>query len=352
MVFRVQAINSRYISKNDSGQDRSLTLVSQRNCRSHVHSASIALLSAICLLLLSSLPDSKLMSGVGSAMAAEAENAKNSNTASIATQIGGISDGQSSSESDQRWNAIKPTIFGERPITASDEIVHLETPHRAFNGSRVEVTMRALIPQSEDYYIKKLYLIIDKNPLPLAGTFKFEPNKGWATIETEVRINEYSKVRVVAETSDNTLHMTDRFVKAVGGCSALPDSYDRSDANTFGRMDLTMTEPLIKSISEPSTELLNGEQPSMAKFKLIHPNASGMQYDQFTRTYIPAHYVHTIVAKFNDREIFTLDTNFSLSQDPSVSFNFVPLEDGEVTIYAIDSKNERFEQSWPIEAID
>ncbi len=281
----------------------------------------------------------------------------------IAKQIGGQiehkSDQDASSDSDQRWNTIKPSLFGDRTIHTDLEIIDLEAPHRAFNGSRVPLTMRALVPQSDDYYIKKIYLVIDKNPLPLAGTFQFEPNNGWATIDTEVRINEYTSVRAIAETSDDNLYMSKRFVKAVGGCSALPDSYERSDANAFGKMDLVIgtpdiisNDPLSKLPSDLKSELHGGKDATRATFKLIHPNASGMQFDQFSRTYIPAHFVHTIVARFNDRDIFTLDTNFSLSQDPTVSFNFVPLEDGEVTIFAIDSKDQRFEQSWPVEAID
>jgi len=270
----------------------------------------------------------------------------------IATQIGGDETDQAQqTESNSRWDQIRPSLFGDRPILTDIDIIELEAPQRAFNGSRVPVSMRALIPQNDDYFIKKIYLVIDQNPLPLAGTFNFEANKGWASIETEVRINEYTNLRVISETSDNQLHMSQRYVKAVGGCSALPDSYDRSDANAFGRMDLSFGEPIGQKSENPLRELTGGEQPTMARFKLIHPNASGMQFDQFSRTYIPAHFIHTIGAKFNGREIFTLDTNFSLSQDPSIGFNFVPLEDGEMTIYAIDSKDERFEKTWPIEAI-
>lgn len=77
----------------------------------------------------------------------------------------------------------------------------------------------------------------------------------------------------------------------------------------------------------------------------IHPNASGMQFDQMSRTYIPAHYIHTMVAEFNDEPIFTLETNFSLSQDPVLGFNFEPSEKGTLKIYAIDSEKERFQKT-------
>lgn len=332
-----------------------LSIASVESAKSRLARVILCRSRQLCRLwLLSTIVLSASMTVMDRADAAESK--------SIAKQIGGQiedqNDNAANAESDQRWNAIKPSIFGERTIRTDLEIIDLEAPHRAFNGSRVPLKLRALIPQNTEYFIKKIYLVIDKNPLPLAGTFQFEANNGWATIETEVRINEYTTVRAIAETSDNNLYMSQRFVKAVGGCSALPDSYDRSDANAFGNMDLVIgptdvisNDPLSKLQGDLKSELPGGDDTTKAKFKLIHPNASGMQYDQFSRTYIPAHYIHTIVARFNDRDIFTLDTNFSLSQDPTVSFNFVPLEDGEVTIYAIDSKNQRFEQSWPIKAI-
>jgi len=67
-----------------------------------------------------------------------------------------------------------------------------------------------------------------------------------------------------------------------------------------------------------------------------------------SRTYIPAHYIHTMAAEFNDQPIFKLDTNFSLSQDPVLGFNFEPSEKGTLKIYAIDSKKERFQKTWDV----
>jgi len=95
-------------------------------------------------------------------------------------------------------------------------------------------------------------------------------------------------------------------------------------------------------------QFLDPKVPAIARIRLVHPNASGMQFDQFTRTYIPAHFIHTMGAELNGQPLFTLATNFSLSQDPVLGFNFVPEDDGELTIYAIDSEKRRFEKSWPV----
>nr|MBX2885470.1 quinoprotein dehydrogenase-associated SoxYZ-like carrier [Granulosicoccus sp.] len=237
---------------------------------------------------------------------------------------------------EERWENLKDQLFGDQPIDDTGGVVLLQIPGRALDGARVPLTVRALVPQSADSYIEKLYLIVDNNPLPVAGTFTFEPNQGWDTIDTEIRLNEYSSTRAVVQMNDGSLFMDSSFVKASGGCSAPPSSYERSDANLLGK------------ISGGVSPLLDPEVPAAARIRIVHPNASGMQFDQFTRTYIQPHYVHTMVAEFNGETLFKLETNFSLSQDPVLGFNFTPQEDGELLIYALDSKDQRFEQSWPI----
>ena len=52
------------------------------------------------------------------------------------------------------------------------------------------------------------------------GIFHFTPHSGKADLALRVRLNAYSNVRVITETSDGKLHMSKRFVKASGGCSA------------------------------------------------------------------------------------------------------------------------------------
>jgi sulfur-oxidizing protein SoxY len=237
---------------------------------------------------------------------------------------------------DDRWAMLRAQLFADRDIAEGTGIVLIEAPGRAFDSARVPVTVRAPGALADGVYIRKLYLIVDNNPLPVAATFTFEPNEGWDTIDTELRINEYTDARVVAELSNGQLHMNNTFVKAAGGCSAPPSSYDRSDVTQLG------------SIKGGIDQILNPKVPVVARFRLIHPNASGMQFDQFTRSYIQPHYVHTIGAEFNGKTLFTVETNFSLSQDPVLGFNFQPEIDGDLTIYALDSKNKRFERSWPV----
>jgi len=253
---------------------------------------------------------------------------------SLVFAVGSSHAASSDDEPNARWDSLKSQLFDKRDIIVDAGIIQIDAPARAFDAARVPITLRTLKPQTESSYIAKLYLVVDQNPVPVAATFNFEPNKGWNTINTELRVNEYSEIRVLAELNTGEVHMAHSFIKAVGGCSAPPSSYERSDKNSLGRFDGGVDR------------FINPKQPAAARFRLSHPNASGMQFDQFTRTYIPPHYIHTIKATFNGKALFTVDTNFSLSQDPVLGFNFKPESDGELSIEAIDSKSQTYKESW------
>jgi sulfur-oxidizing protein SoxY len=45
----------------------------------------------------------------------------------------------------------------------------------------VPLTIKALIPQGADRYVKTVHLVIDQNPAPVAGVFRFSPESGDAT---------------------------------------------------------------------------------------------------------------------------------------------------------------------------
>src|SRR3954470_17813405 len=74
-----------------------------------------------------------------------------------------------------------------------------------------------------------LTLVIDENPAPLAATFTFGEDRRSFDLSTRMRVNSYSFVRAIAETSDGKLHMVKAYVKAAGGCSA-PAGKDMTEA--------------------------------------------------------------------------------------------------------------------------
>ena len=79
------------------------------------------------------------------------------------------------------------------------------------------------LPQAPNLYVKRLYIVVDKNPSPVAAVFDLTTEVGQADLETRLRVDEYSHVRVVSELSNGELHTDSRYVKVSGGCSAPPN---------------------------------------------------------------------------------------------------------------------------------
>jgi len=189
--------------------------------------------------------------------------------------------------------------------------------------------------------VRGIYLVIDDNPSPLAAHFLFGPLADAREIAIRVRIDDYTYLHAVAETADGRLYATARFIKAAGGCSA-PAGKDQALAQArLGKMKLTLAE------------LRSPNAPISAKLLVSHPNNSGLQMDQLTRTYIPADFMQSLKVTFNGQPVFELESDIAISEDPSISFSFLPTAaggSGEITAEMLDSNQRHFSQSWPVPA--
>lgn len=237
------------------------------------------------------------------------------------------------------WAKLRPALFQDREIDPhGDQLIDLVTPKRAEDAAVVPIAIHMKIPQTPDRYIKKLYLMIDKNPAPLAAVFEMTPEVGRADIETRVRIEEYSPVRVVIETNDGKLYMTSNFVKASGGCSAPAGKDPAAAAEGAGRMRL----------------LLDGDahtgQPALVQLMIKHPNNTGMAMDQVTRLYAPPYYVKHIDVLYGGKTVMSADTDISISENPNFRFYVLPHDGGELTVKIVDSKDMQYKKSLRIVA--
>jgi len=247
--------------------------------------------------------------------------------------------GAGADDADDPWPDIKASLFADRPIQDGAGILALEAPKRAYDAAIVPITVTAAIAQSDARYIQAVHLIVDKNPAPVAGVFHFTVESGTATFATRVRVNEYTNIRAIAEMNDGALFMAAAFVKAAGGCSA-PALKDAEKAMaSLGKMKLKAPDSVIL------------DRPNQAQLLISHPNFSGMQFDQISRNYIPAHFVQDIRIRYADRVIMTVEGNISLSEDPTVYFSFVPHGPGEIAVDVTDSEGMKFSQAWPVSPV-
>jgi len=234
-----------------------------------------------------------------------------------------------------RWADLRAQIFGERAIEQGAGVLAIEAPDRADDAALVPVTIRLMDPLRRD--IDQLYFVIDDNPSPLAGRFTFGSAADPSEIAIRVRVDDYTYLHAVAETRDGKLYSFARFIKAAGGCSA-PAGKDQVLAmQRLGQMKMTIKGPARLG------------EPLEAHLLVSHPNNSGMQMDQVTRNYVPADFVRTIRLRYSGKPLLTMESDISISEDPSLTFAFVPsAASGEIEAAVEDSSNRHFERSWPV----
>ena len=230
------------------------------------------------------------------------------------------------------WQKVRASLFDNRPIApAPADMLVLEAPARAIDAAVVPIAIRSRWPQTAALHVRKLYLIIDANPSPVSAIFQFTPDSGRADVETRVRVDDYSHVRAIAETSDGKLFMTTRFVKASGGCSAPAGSDAAAALASMGKMSFRVDGDL------------RGSQPVLAQLTVSHPNHSGLAMDQYTRQFTPPHYVRKIDVSYAGKPVFSAEVDFSMSENPNFRFHLLPRGNGELRATVVDSQERRFE---------
>lgn len=237
---------------------------------------------------------------------------------------------QASAEQDEiEWNTtLKNQYFSGKTIEESDKVIDLDAPMRAEDPALVPLKIVSKVNQSNGSYIKRILVLVDKNPFPYVGEFEFSPKSGKADLAMRIRVNTYSYVRAIAEMNDGKLYMSKKYVKASGGCSA-PVGADLDAAmQRLGKMKFRLDEGV------------KAKEPTLVQLLISHPNLSGMQMDQVTRFIKKSHFVKQMKVFFNDEPILTAKTDIAISSDPNFRFYFVPETSGTLKAEISDTSCE------------
>lgn len=214
----------------------------------------------------------------------------------------------SDQERTQRWQEIEQSIFDGKTAKPDASEVTLDAPVRAEDASLVPMTIKLANPKD----VKGLYLVIDDNPSPVAAHFMFGPDADPKEIKLRVRVNTYTNVHAVAQMKDGSLLEATKFVKASGGCSAPMGMSDEEAMKGMGEMRFHVEGDV------------QADKPVDATLMIRHPNFNGMQMNQVTRQYTPARFIQKIDVSYNNNLVFNVDTGFSLSSNPVITFDLLP----------------------------
>ena len=234
---------------------------------------------------------------------------------------------------DDPWPSLARQIFGDRPIEDGNRLLAIDAPYRAQDAALVPVGMHLTLAEGDSRPITAVTLVIDQNPSPLAAKFSPGPKSFVRSIATRVRVDSYTNLHLVAELGGR-LFATRRFVKAAGGCSA-PAAKQEADSIPLGTMRFRRFPP------SPGSKLPE------AQLMIRHPNYSGMQMDQLTRLYVPAHFVSAVRIWQGDDLLLGIDSGISIAQNPEFRFSYRPNGAAEFRAEVHDSEGKVFKDSWP-----
>ena len=233
------------------------------------------------------------------------------------------------------WEPIRQLMFGDRVINPDDrDVIRVFLNMRADDASTVPVAVKSQIDQTDKDYIKSIYLIVERNPSPTAGVFHFTPSSGRAQVETRLRFEDFSFVRAVAEMNDGKLYMSQRWVKAAGGCSA-PNAKNFVPEALLGKMKLRFDDDTVSY-----------GKPNLVQLMIRHPNESALAAD-FDAEKVPQ-FVRSVKVSFDGRPVMDAEVDFSISDNPNFRFFFNPQGKGELKIEVEDTHDRKFTHSVPI----
>lgn len=110
-------------------------------------------------------------------------------------------------------------LFGSRALKDGAGAVKLDVPLIAENGALVPFSVEVDTPMTPSHYVKHVYIVADKNRIPIVARATLTPDAGQALVGATVRLGETGDVRVIVEQSDGTLLQVKREVKVtVSGC--------------------------------------------------------------------------------------------------------------------------------------
>jgi sulfur-oxidizing protein SoxY len=244
------------------------------------------------------------------------------------------------SAADDPWPELARDIFNGRTLEDGAGLITLDAPYRAEDAAIVPLTIRTTLPAGDTRRVEAITLVIDKNPAPVAATFKLGATSGVASISTRVRIDMYTNVRAVAALSDGKHYMVTTFVKASGGCSAPAMKTVDEAKQTAGQMR-------FRQFARETDGPASGARE--AQLMVRHPNNSGLQMDQLTRFYIPVYFVRELRIWQGDDLVLSMEGGISISEDPSIRFSYLPNGAKAFRAEAVDTDNKVFKAEWPVD---
>lgn len=239
------------------------------------------------------------------------------------------------------WDGLKADVVGANPVQSGLGVVTLTAPVRPEDQRAVPVAIDAHFVDGRT--VKKVTLVVDENPMPVAAVFDMGPNQRHVALKTAIRLNQQTEVRAIVEASDGSLYMTSRLVKFAGGqaaCAAPPTGNAEEIAANMGKMRLADVPG-----DGNATQILHN-----MRLNISHPNHTGMALDQQTLLYIPLRMITSLEVRQGDVKLFDMTGSITIAENPYFEFPVSLTGDHELKVVLKDSDGTEWKHTLPIRA--
>ncbi len=227
------------------------------------------------------------------------------------------------------WDVVKEAFFAKRDIQEVD-FLKIEAPRRAESGAQVPVSYSYDKAAANGVVIKKIYAIVDANPIPLTATYHLTDALGGFSLSTRVRYETDSFIHIVGEDEKGKLYMAKREIRAAGGCGGTVDNDEAAVRAEAGKIKMNVETPV--SFGNLST----------AVFNIRHVMRTGLQRDLVSQGYVPAFYINKTEFKYNGKPVMTVDVGVGTSENPYFKFSFIPDAPGQLAAAATNNEGKTF----------
>ncbi|WP_137720125.1 quinoprotein dehydrogenase-associated SoxYZ-like carrier [Methylobacillus flagellatus] len=248
----------------------------------------------------------------------------------LAGMLVSLSSGAWAEADPKLWPVVKEAFFAQRPIEDNVPFIVLTAPKRAESGAQVPFSIAVDQTQADANAIKKIYIIVDANPIQLAATYHLTEQLGKFNLSTRIRLETDSFVRAIGETADGKLYMSAIAIRAAGGCGGTIDNDEAAVRASAGKIKMNIEAPASFG------------SPTAATFIIKHPMRTGLQRDLVSQGFLPAFYIKKADFVYNKKPVMTVDFGVGTSEDPYLKFNFIPATAGTLEVQAVDNEGKSF----------
>lgn len=242
----------------------------------------------------------------------------------------------------ETWELLRPDVTDQTDFLDGESLMFFQAPKAAYDAGAVPISIRQKRNSGER--ITGLAIIVDENPAPLVANFELGPLIGDLYLETRVRYDQPSNVRVIAQTDADKTYMIGRFVQAAGGCVTVVGGDPLAALKTMGEIRLRQFNAKGGMSGQSSGNVRK------AQLMIRHPNFTGMQQVPGSDEFIEPRFIDNVEVRLGDELLFRMTGGFSISEDPSFRFSYVENGAQQLTVRATDTSGAIFQRSFGLES--